>query len=112
MMRKRKWLLLLLAVLTGTSVFAILWWQAEYPSRPALKSQGERMIAAVERYRTQHGEYPATLEDAGITPPSHGYGPWQYGHNDNSFWLIVGDYGKDWFVLSYVSGDRGWYLDH
>jgi hypothetical protein len=110
-MLKRKGMLLGWAAVAGLGVAAVLWWSAEYPSRPALKAQGEQLIVAIERYRDRYGVYPQSLADGGITPPWHGYGPWRYESSGDYFSITVGDYGRDWFELSYVSGGRGWYLD-
>lgn len=107
--RKCAWLMV--AAIACVVLAAGLWWRSEHPSRATLKAQGESMIAAVEVYRQRHGEYPPSLADAGVAPPAVGYGPWRYLRTGAYFSLAVGDYGRDGFVLSYVSGGRGWYLD-
>jgi len=98
------------AVLIAGAAVAF-WWRAQHPSRSALKAQGEKLIAGVEQYRERHGEYPNSLADAEVAVPTHAYGPWRYERTDGYFWLSVGDYGRDGFVLSYDSSDREWHLD-
>lgn len=105
----RTWLLL--AMGAAGLVGAILLWRSAYPSYPALREQGETLIVAIEGHRLRHGAYPSSLAAVGIDPPSHGYGPWQYDRGEAYFSLAVRNYGRDGFVLSYVSGGRGWYLD-
>lgn len=108
-MRKKARLQWMLLAAIGVAV--ILLWRIVFPSTDALKVQGDQMIALIERYRELHGEYPPSLVDAGITPPIHGYEPWQYQRGGDYFILAVGDYARDDFVLYYISGKHGWYLD-
>jgi len=72
---------------------------------------GRAIAAELHRYRERHGAYPPSLVDAGIVPPSHGYGPWQYEPGDNGFSLAVGDYARDGFVLIYNHANGTWGID-
>ena len=39
------------------------------PSVPALQAQGQKLVNAVQRYRANQGDYPTSLEDAGVSAP-------------------------------------------
>ena len=58
-----------------------------------------------------HGEYPRSLDDPLIKAPLTFFGYWHYDHTaGDSYWLYVGDYGRDGFRLRYIP-NRGWDLD-
>jgi hypothetical protein len=113
-MRRWRWKtdLMVLGLVAVLLTLAGLWhWkQREHPSKDQLVAQGEQMIAVIEAFKAEHGRYPDSFAEAGITPPTHSYGPWRYEQYRGHFTLAVGDYGKDQFSLSYTSGS-GWYLD-
>jgi hypothetical protein len=73
---------------------------------------GDRMVTAVERFRTENGHYPKSLGDAGVVPRWSRYGPWRYESEDGRYFtLSIGDYGRDRFVYFYFSGLSEWYAD-
>jgi hypothetical protein len=81
-------------------------------SVPALQSQGQTLVDAVERYRSDHGEYPPTLEAAGVSPLRTQYGRWKYGRTaDGGFALKVGDYGRDEFEMRWSYREKRWFVD-
>jgi hypothetical protein len=84
---------------------------ARTPNYDALKTQGNALVQQIHAYHAVHGEYPRSLEDAHIKAPLTFFGYWHYDHMaSNSYWLYVGDYGRDDFRLRYIP-DRGWDLD-
>jgi hypothetical protein len=67
------------------------------------------MVDAVERYKSQHGRYPPSLSDAGVSTPLTRYGWWRYGSGGSDYSLELGDYDRYGFLMSWT-GD-GWYVD-
>jgi hypothetical protein len=72
----------------------------------------------LEQYRRQHGTYPSTLEQAGITTPQTRYGPIRYHVHrtvDGRPWyeLSFGDYFDNGFVRFWHNddGEGEWYTD-
>ena len=81
-------------------------------SVPALQSQGQTLVDAVERYRAGHGGYPPTLEAAGVSAPRTGYGRWRYCRTgDGGLALKVGDYGRHEFEMRWSYRERRWSID-
>ncbi|HEX6372152.1 MAG TPA: hypothetical protein VF006_24760 [Longimicrobium sp.] len=71
---------------------------------------------ALERYRQTHGDYPPTLEAAGIAIPATEYGPLRYhvhrSKEGTSFYEVsFGDYYDNGFTASFNSERKTWYLD-
>jgi hypothetical protein len=110
--RPRAWGMLLFATLGLTACGAVLWEMAA-PSLADLERDGDRMIAAFEQYRRDHGQYPATADEAGVTLPETRFGRWQYRPEPDGreFALSIGDYGEDLFVLLYDSRTGRWSAD-
>jgi hypothetical protein len=105
-------LLILVAGLSVTAVVAAVLWLGSAPSFGSLRRDGDRMVTAIERFRTENGHYPKSLGDAGVVPPWNRYGPWRYESDDGRYFtLSIGDYGKDGFVYWYFSGRGDWYAD-
>jgi hypothetical protein len=83
----------------------------------------EKVVAelapVLERYRQEHGEYPPTLQAAGIPTPQTLYGPLRYRSGREYDGLPIyevsfGDYDRNGFAASYSSlnGHEGeWHLD-
>jgi type II secretory pathway pseudopilin PulG len=107
-MKWKRWAVIIGAVLlTGLVAYCV----ARSPNYSALKAQGNMLVQQIDAYRAAHGEYPRSLEDAHIENPLTFFGYWHYERTaGNSFWLSVGDYGRDGFTLRYIP-DRGWNLD-
>src|SRR4051794_33405563 len=97
-----------LALSVAGLLAAYLWLSG--PSYDDLRRDGDRMALAVDRYRSQHGRYPETLEEAGIVAPECPYDGWRYYSFDNHYRLSVGDDDRDGFVLTYRSVSREWEL--
>lgn len=75
-----------------------------------------RFAPALERYRQTHGDYPPTLQAAGIATPQTEYGPLQYRRERSKegspgYVISFGDYLQNGFVSWWDSGERKWYLD-
>lgn len=71
---------------------------------------------ALERYRQAHGDYPPTLEAAGIATPATEYGPLRYyarrSQEGTPFYEIsFGDYYDNGFTASFNSERKTWSLD-
>lgn len=82
------------------------------PSVAALKAQGKTLVDAVERYRAEHGEYPPSLEAAGASALSTGYGHWEYRRDaGGGFYLKVGDYDRYNFLIAWDYRNKRWYFD-
>jgi hypothetical protein len=95
-------------------VLLVVAYRVTAPSTNDLKAQGGEMIAAFERHRAEHGEYPASSAVAGVTLPTTRYGPWRYRPSDDRSWfeLSVGDYdGIKPFTLYWSSKSGDWSLD-
>jgi hypothetical protein len=43
-----------------------------------LKNEGNEIIRRIEAYKDQHHKYPLDLASAGIDPPTHDHGNWNY----------------------------------
>lgn len=76
----------------------------------------QQFAPALERYRQTHGDYPPTLEAAGIATPRTEYGPLRY-HPHRSkegvifYEISFGDYYQNGFTASFRSDRKTWYLD-
>ena len=100
--------LLAIAVVVAAAYFLF----TPKPSVAKLKAQGATLVDAVERYRAAHGEYPATLEAAGVSAPWTGYGRWEYGRDvGGGFYLRVGNYSDHLFLMGWDSREKRWYID-
>jgi hypothetical protein len=71
---------------------------------------------ALERYRQAHGEYPPTLQAAGIETPETMYGPlryrtWRSSDGISMYEVSFGDYDRNGFVASLNSMGQEWSLD-
>jgi hypothetical protein len=69
----------------------------------------------LEAWRAAHGEYPSTLEEAGIQVPATPYGPVRYqAYRDAAgiprYSLAVGDYVRNGFVDTWRSERGEWGL--
>ena len=79
----------------------------------------EELAPVLERYRQAHGEYPPTLQAAGIATPQTLYGPLRYKSGREydglpTYEVSFGDYDRNGFAASYSSlnGHEGeWHLD-
>lgn len=84
--------------------------ELQRPSEGRLKAEAGPMIAAIKSFREEYGRYPATLAEAGVTPPPAACGPWRYDAGDGrGFSLSVGTPERDRFVMTYYSSS-GWDL--
>lgn len=86
--------------------------------QPAEQARVERLHAqfapALEQYRQRHGEYPPTLEAAGIQTPRTRYGPLRYtaGRKDGVYYEIsFGNYTENGFTSFFNSRQGTWQLD-
>jgi hypothetical protein len=107
---RRRWALAVLGAVGGPAL-GVLLWHTSAPSFSELRADGDRMVAAVEQFRHVNGRWPETLAEAGVTPPDTRFGPWRYQVKGEEFYLSVGDYGEDLFVLYYSSRTGEWYSD-
>jgi hypothetical protein len=72
----------------------------------------QELAVALERYRLTHGEYPATLEDAGIQTPRTPYGPLRY-HGSRSvrphwYYVSFGNPTENGFRAAWDSRSGRW----
>jgi len=73
-----------------------------------LEAEGDRVVAAIERYKKEDGVYPTSLEAAGINAPKSRWGDWQYfRRSDGTYVLFMGDYAEHHFTL-YWTPRSGW----
>lgn len=88
--------------------------------RPAERDRVDQLHArfapALERYRQAHGDYPPTLEAAGIATPTTMYGPLRYQRyrlDDGTryYEISFGDYYRNGFTASFNSSRAAWSLD-
>lgn len=85
---------------------------------PAEQERVERLHAqfapALEQYRQRHGEYPPTLEAAGVQTPRTRYGPLRYraSRTDEAYYQIsFGNYAENGFTAFFDSRRGKWQLD-
>lgn len=69
----------------------------------------------LERYRQAHGEYPPTLQAAGIATPATRYGPLQYTprratDGTPAYSIAFGDYFRNGFSAWWESESGKWHL--
>jgi hypothetical protein len=77
-----------------------------------LKKHGNQIIEELEKYKSQHKQYPEAIKTAGITPPYSRFGAWKYYNvSPDKFALSIGDYGWHMFELSWDQEKDMWYLD-
>ena len=75
------------------------------------------IVRAVEAYHEAHGEYPETLEEAGVTDDQTPWGAWHYQRNDTQaqpglpFHLGIFDYGRQGIEMWWRGEEKGWYVD-
>ena len=77
----------------------------------ALKAEGNEILAKLEAYKAEHGAYPKTLQEAGVTDIRTKYGPWEYTRGSNGVRLSVGDYRKQLFTIWWQPDKGTWYTD-
>ena len=78
-----------------------------------LQHAGDELLAELENWRNAHGRYPASFDEAGITPEKTAFGRWEYGLDANAqtCQLKLGDYDVDGWVLYWRSDERQWRWD-
>jgi hypothetical protein len=81
------------------------------PDFPMLEAEGDTLRAAVERYHSEHGSYPPTLEAAGVASPKTRWGYWEYSLRGATYVLRVGNYDKHGFVLFREGVHSAWHRD-
>ncbi|MHA3773365.1 hypothetical protein ACXR0O_17670 [Verrucomicrobiota bacterium sgz303538] len=96
------------ALLIGLVAFFV--YGATAPSASDLKNLGDPIVIQLKAYRTQHGRFPSSLEEAGIQSPNTRYGHFYYTPvpPDDSFILSVGDYERDGIMVFRQSGADEW----
>jgi hypothetical protein len=110
------------AVCAAVSVAAVIGSMMAMPAgySAAERERVERLHAvfapALERYRQTHGDYPPTLEAAGIPTPETEYGPLRYTRERSkngppAYSIAFGDYIHNGFVTWWDSDSRKWNLD-
>jgi type II secretory pathway pseudopilin PulG len=81
------------------------------------KSAGQPIIQRLADYKSAHGRYPDTFQEAGITPAITDFGAFEYerhvSEDDEYFIVRVGDYGRNGFVLFWNSDatPQGWEIE-
>ena len=67
------------------------------------KAAGQPIVQSLIDYKTSHGRYPVSFEEAGIKPVVTELGVFEYerwGSEDEEYVVVhVGDYGRNGFVL-------------
>lgn len=104
------------ALLLGVAVYAYA--HKDVGDVEAAKAQGAALVAALEAYRAEHGEYPASLEALTpdplprIDPPAWGLG-WNYERRSDppGFQLVVPANASRFPLLYYDPVTRGWVLN-
>lgn len=83
----------------------------------AVKAAGNPMVTALMRYRSAHGHYPASLQEAGISNATTDLGNFEYERKGSGnrayFVLAAGDYARDGFVVFWNSEmtPPGWVIE-
>jgi hypothetical protein len=98
---------------TATVLAVVVGYMNLGTSREELTNEGDRIVAALESYRAAKGVYPSRLDDAGIRPTWNRFGGWDYESRDEGrrWFLSVGDYMSDGFVLHRDSARSNWSID-
>ncbi len=84
------------------------------PDFQYLEFEGNGLVDQIETFHEQHGRYPFSADEAGLTLPETRWGRWKYLTRDkgNSFELTIGEYqGLDPFELYWTSENEYWYRD-
>ena len=79
-----------------------------------LKTDGNTMIVLIEAWKTAHGAYPASLEEACIAVPPAEYGGWHYltDRTGSDFSLSIGPCSTRYpFSLCWLTESQEWYFD-
>jgi hypothetical protein len=90
--------------------FSIAACTSEYSSDADLesaKTNGNPIVRDLFAYKREHGRYPASLQEAGISTPTTKLGDFKYElrkEGNSHFVLYVGDYSRNGFVLFWHSG--------
>lgn len=84
--------------------------------RERIEQLHAQFAPALERYRQTHGDYPPTLEAAGIATPLTRYGPLEYEvrrEKDGTpvYSVGYGDYITNGFSAWWSSDKRKWFVD-
>jgi hypothetical protein len=91
---------------------------SEKPSLRETAQRGDLIIAALEKYRADHGQYPPSLKHLSpkyidkIPSPTWGLREWIYEGDERGFFLMVdesvhtGDGNSRWF--KYQGKELGW----
>lgn len=83
----------------------------------AVKAAGNPMVTALMRYRSAHGQYPASLREAGIPNATTELGDFEYARKGSGkrayFVLAAGDYARNGFVIFWNSEMEppGWVIE-
>ncbi|OGV68310.1 MAG: hypothetical protein A2283_13435 [Lentisphaerae bacterium RIFOXYA12_FULL_48_11] len=78
-----------------------------------LKKQGNEIKEKLEDYRLKNGKYPIDIRESQIVLPKTKYGRWQYEIDSQGikYYLRVGHYGDNGFVMYGDSVMKGWGID-
>ena len=95
-----------------TILISCLLWEFITPSDDRLLEEGREIVAKIESYYKINNKYPKALKDINEDNKCWRFGYWQYKvfDDESGYRLIIGDYGKDLFELSYSSA-HGWDWD-
>jgi hypothetical protein len=78
---------------------ATIAWYATAPSFSDFRRDADRLKDDLRAFHREHGRYPVTLEEAGITLPSpNRYGAWRYESQPNGHSFILG-LGDQWEMI-------------
>jgi hypothetical protein len=78
-----------------------------------LEKSGDRLVGALEAWRSANGRYPRDFEEGGLTTLATEFGTWKYyrGEDGQSFEIQLGDYDVDGWVLFWNTRTRSWDKD-
>lgn len=102
-----------LTVITSMAMMPPGYSQSE---RERIEQLHARFAPALERYRQAHGDYPPTLEAAGIPTPQTRYGPLEYHvrrqkDGTPAYSVGYGDYITNGFSAWWSSDTKSWFVD-
>ena len=103
----------LLAVITSLVLLVTFIGPPSSSTLNELKLEGDELVKQIEEFKNANRKYPETLIQGGVEISEFRYGGWKYNLENGSrnFFLSIGKYENDLFVLYWTSKTGEWYLD-
>ena len=108
-MRRMKRVAVIVGSVVLLAVVVLFSYGATAPNVDDLKRMGDPVVSQLQEYRTQHGHFPASLEEARIKPPRNRYGHFYAPDpTGDGFQLTLGDYERYDIMIIRLPGATTW----